>query len=75
MREVLQQSRTIQGRGVNSFGSRLHWHCHFIQKLEDEPSIEFQDFHPLMRGIRDSNPDHLQAWAEGELQIAGVQQN
>ena len=59
MREVLQQSRTIQGRGVNSFGSRLHWHCHFIQKLEDEPSIEFQDFHPLMRGIRDLNQDHL----------------
>ena len=72
MREVLQQSRTIQGRGVNSFGSRLHWHCHFIQKLEDEPSIEFQDFHPLMRGIRDSNQDHLKAWAEGRTGVPFV---
>ena len=72
MREVLQQSRTIQGRGVNSFGSRLHWHCHFIQKLEDEPSIEFQDFHPLMRGIRDLNQDHLQAWVEGRTGVPFV---
>jgi deoxyribodipyrimidine photo-lyase len=25
---------------VRSFLSRLAWHCHFIQKLEDEPEIE-----------------------------------
>ena len=31
MREVVQASRTLSGRGVSSFGSRLHWHCHFIQ--------------------------------------------
>jgi len=26
-----------------SFESRLHWHCHFIQKLESEPQIEFRN--------------------------------
>ena len=72
MREVLQQSRTVKGRGVNSFGSRLHWHCHFIQKLEDEPSIEFQDFHPLMRGLRDFDRVKLQAWAEGRTGVPFV---
>jgi deoxyribodipyrimidine photo-lyase len=24
---------------LSSFSQRLHWHCHFIQKLEDEPDI------------------------------------
>jgi deoxyribodipyrimidine photo-lyase len=65
MREVVQASRRLSGRGVSSFGSRLHWHCHFIQKLESEPAIEFQDFHPFMRGIRPMDEVRFQAWAEG----------
>jgi deoxyribodipyrimidine photo-lyase len=65
MREVLQTSRRHSGRGVNSFESRLHWHCHFIQKLEDQPAIEFSDFHPFMRGIRGSDGERLEAWAQG----------
>jgi deoxyribodipyrimidine photo-lyase len=46
----------------------LHWHCHFIQKLESEPAIEFREFHPSLRGMRPDNPDPalLQAWADGE---------
>jgi deoxyribodipyrimidine photo-lyase len=72
MREVLQHSRQLQGRGVNSFGSRLHWHCHFIQKLEDQPSIEWQDFHPFMRGIRESDAERLAAWAEGRTGVPFV---
>ena len=65
MREVLQTSRTHSGRGVKSFESRLHWHCHFIQKLEDQPAIEFSDFHPFMRAIREADGERLRAWAEG----------
>ena len=72
MREVLQRSRVMQGRGVRSFGSRLHWHCHFIQKLEDQPSIEWQDFHPFMRGLRDADVDRLIAWAEGKTGVPFV---
>jgi deoxyribodipyrimidine photo-lyase len=51
-----------------SFSGRLHWHCHFIQKLESEPAIEFREFHPSLRGMRPDNPDSalLQAWADGE---------
>ena len=26
-------------KSLKSFSSRLRWHCHFIQKLEDQPSI------------------------------------
>ena len=72
MREVLQRSRGLQGRGVRSFGSRLHWHCHFIQKLEDQPSIEWQDFHPFMRDLRDPDADRLTAWAEGTTGVPFV---
>ena len=32
-------------RAISSFLSRLRWHCHFIQKLEDQPSIEFEHMH------------------------------
>ncbi len=72
MREVLQTSRHHSGRGVSSFESRLHWHCHFIQKLEDQPAIEFSDFHPYMRGIRETNAERLAAWTEGRTGVPFV---
>jgi deoxyribodipyrimidine photo-lyase len=51
-----------------SFSSRLHWHCHFIQKLESEPEIEFREFHPALRGLRPAPVDqhYLTAWMNGE---------
>jgi deoxyribodipyrimidine photo-lyase len=51
LREVVQASASLAGRGVRNFRSRLHWHCHFIQKLESEPAIEHRDFHPFMRAL------------------------
>ena len=47
---------------------RLHWHCHFIQKLEDQPEIEFTNFHPSYENLRPIGPDHQAralAWIEG----------
>lgn len=51
-----------------SFLGRLHWHCHFIQKLETEPRIEFENFHPAYDALRPHEPDHvrLAALAAGE---------
>lgn len=51
-----------------SFSGRLHWHCHFIQKLESQPSIECVELHPATRGLRPQpgNQAHLQAWAQGQ---------
>ena len=50
-----------------SFGGRQHWHCHFMQKLEDEPRIEFENLHPAYNGLRPDAPDteRLAAWSEG----------
>lgn len=50
-----------------SFSGRLHWHCHFMQKLESEPSLESVELHPAMRGIRSRPGDErlCEAWARG----------
>ena len=54
-------------RSLRAFRSRLHWHCHFIQKLEDEPEIEFRAIHPDLEGLREPghSPEALERWSEG----------
>lgn len=55
-------------QSLSSFNSRLHWHCHFMQKLEDQPEIEFQNINPAFDGLREDqfNEDHFQAWCNGQ---------
>jgi deoxyribodipyrimidine photo-lyase len=52
---------------LRSFRSRLRWHCHFMQKLEDEPAIERVELCRAYEGLRDVVPDaeRLAAFAEG----------
>ncbi|MDJ0683751.1 MAG: deoxyribodipyrimidine photo-lyase [Alphaproteobacteria bacterium] len=59
---------------LSSFSGRLHWHCHFMQKLEDAPSLEFEELHPAYRGVRPSAPDpaRLAAWEKGETGLPFV---
>ncbi len=54
-------------RSLRAFDARLHWHCHFIQKLESEPEIEFQCFIRSLNEMRDRNGNerYLSAWREG----------
>lgn len=63
LREVVHTSRAR--RGPRAFEERLHWHCHFIQKLESEPQLEFRDAHPAYAGLRTTDPVRLAAWSEG----------
>ncbi|MDB2389608.1 DNA photolyase family protein [Alphaproteobacteria bacterium] len=82
MREVYQASSRRQAalreagappqkqwlKSLKSFDSRLHWHCHFIQKLEDEPEIEFRPFHSAYAALEKTHPDasmRYTAWIEG----------
>ncbi len=59
--------------GLRGFASRLRWHCHFMQKLEDEPALEFRNLARSVDGQRPGdgvNPEavdsaRLQAWCEG----------
>ena len=59
---------------LRSFTGRLHWHCHFMQKLEDQPALEFEDLHPAYRGMRPTEPDaaRLDAWSAGETGLPFV---
>ena len=60
-------------QALRSFSGRLRWHCHFMQKLEDEPAIEHRNFSRSHDGLRSGdgfNADpvdmaRLQAWSEG----------
>ena len=54
--EIKQMPRGQKGKwpsAMRSFLGRLRWHCHFIQKLEDEPRIEFENMHPAYDGLRE----------------------
>lgn len=81
MREVVQATETRlrdlaadphpstvwQRKGLAGFLSRLHWHCHFIQKLESEPALESRNLHRSYDGLRepDWNPQHFAALVAG----------
>ncbi|MGB5733494.1 MAG: FAD-binding domain-containing protein, partial [Thiohalocapsa sp.] len=81
MRQVLQASRARVdqlrdrptpaqrdwARSIEAFVKRLHWHCHFIQKLEDQPDIEFRNLSRACDGLRDERPNRalLDPWCQG----------
>lgn len=52
---------------LRAFLSRLAWRCHFIQKLEQQPSIETTCMHPAFEGMREPHfrEDYLHAWKTG----------
>lgn len=58
--------------GLTAFESRLHWHCHFMQKLESEPALEFHNLHRAHDTLRAAEPNsveqqqRLHAWTRGE---------
>jgi len=54
-------------RSLKAVQSRLHWHCHFMQKLEDEPAIEFHNMLRAADGLRETEtyPERLAAWEAG----------
>ena len=69
LREVVQTIRTSKKKGSKAIDSRLHWHCHFIQKLESEPELEYRELHPYLSGIRKSNSIFLDAWSQGKTGV------
>lgn len=51
---------------LRSFIGRLHWHCHFMQKLESEPEMEFRPVARSYEGMRPpASEDWTQAFAQG----------
>ncbi|WP_137699894.1 FAD-binding domain-containing protein [Marimonas lutisalis] len=81
VREAVQAGRAApNGRGkawagaMRAFQARLAWRDHFMQKLEDEPEIEWRAMHRAYDGLRPREPDavRLAAWAKGETGLPFV---
>ena len=72
VREAFQAAENAPLSGRNwqstkrSFQSRLRWHCHFMQRLEDAPAMEHQDLHRAYTGLRGADAARLDAWAAGQ---------
>lgn len=60
-------------RALVAFVSRLHWHCHFIQKFESECEMEFRPVNQAYQQFDyDTSPESetkLLAWQEGRTGV------
>ena len=57
-------------RAMLNFVSRLHWHCHFIQKFEDECRMEFHNINSAFDAIiKPRNEAYIKAWQEGKTGV------
>jgi deoxyribodipyrimidine photo-lyase len=75
MRMVYQYSmqhydRSPNKRALSNFVSRLHWHCHFMQKFEDECRMEFENVNKAYDTlVKPRNEAYIKAWQEGKTGI------
>ena len=67
LKELPKEKKGNRIKSLNTFSGRLRWHCHFIQKLEDEPEIEFKNMHSSYDILRsdDFNIDFFEKWKTG----------
>jgi deoxyribodipyrimidine photo-lyase len=57
-------------RAILNFVSRLHWHCHFIQKFEDECEMEFENANRAYDAlVKPKNERYIKAWQEGKTGV------
>ncbi|WP_155298527.1 uracil-DNA glycosylase [Deinococcus kurensis] len=81
LREVVQATRVrlaqVRGdphadprwvRSLRSYESRLHWHCHFMQRLESQPDMEFRTLNRALEGLREHEwtPEFFDRWQHGQ---------
>ncbi|MFC0161152.1 deoxyribodipyrimidine photolyase [Mameliella alba] len=71
---AVKGARTGWSGSLKSFQSRLAWRDHFIQKMEDEPDLEWRALHRAYEGLRPAEPDaaRLAAWEKGETGLPFV---
>ncbi len=62
--------RSPNKRALSNFISRLHWHCHFMQKFEDECRMEFENVNKAYDALtKPRNETYIKAWQEGKTGI------
>jgi deoxyribodipyrimidine photo-lyase len=77
LREVMARTRRAAAESstnrfsLKAFEERLHWRSHFVQKLEDEPSLEQASYVRSFDGVRldpassELAAERFAAWTEG----------
>ena len=67
---VQHYQNSLNKRALSNFISRLHWHCHFMQKFEDECRMEFEN---VNRGydaiVKIKNEGYIKAWQDGKTGV------
>lgn len=65
--KVKRRPKGAWSASLKSFLSRLSWHCHFMQKLEDQPNINEVNISRAFDGMRSSSWDEEKyiAWRDG----------
>ncbi|MDP5112457.1 MAG: DNA photolyase family protein [Flavobacteriaceae bacterium] len=67
---VLAAPVSLKSRAIQGFVSRLHWHCHFIQKFENECAMEFRALNRAFEALdRPLAPELLEAWKQGQTGV------
>lgn len=72
IRQVFQyahnaKKRVSYPRDLDNFGSRLRWHCHFIQKFEMEERMQFENINRGFDSLqRANNQEFIEKWKAGK---------
>lgn len=67
---LLHYQNSNNKRALKNFISRLHWHCHFIQKFEDECEMEFENVNRAYDSlIKPKNENYISAWQQGKTGV------
>lgn len=68
IRALPKSTRGTWPKALSAYQGRLHWHCHFIQKLESEPRIEYENLARVYDGMREKSfrEDFFDAWRQGQ---------
>ncbi len=74
IRQVYQAARGALERGnkrnLQAFISRIHWHCHFIQKFESECRMEFEDINRGFAALeKPIDQELVEAWTKGQTGV------
>ena len=66
-RQVFQFfNKSSKNRDIRNFLSRLQWRCHFMQKFDDEPAMEFKNINRAYDSLRINHDNKLLAnWRDG----------
>ena len=67
-KDLIKKEETYWRKNLTSFQSRLSWRCHFIQKLEDDPTIENLCMHKSFENLRMNSykEQFFNAWKLGQ---------